>query len=184
MFKLHIFFLSHTLSNYNILIFSDASRDLYGCVIYLQHIETGKISFIHSKNRIVNKQLQSKSIPSLELHAICLGVECAIDIYKDLAGPSCMTPLNVSNIILYTDSICALHWLNSASMKLDKMNKQSTFVLNRIHSIQRMCETFPVKFNFVSGMRNPADLVTRCLSYKQLQRSCFFHGPDSTISDF
>ena len=146
--------------NYNIVVCSDASRDIYGCVLYMQHTETGNLSFVHAKNRLVNKQLHSKSMPSLELHAVNLGVECATDLYKDLSGQSCLNPISIGQILLFTDSICVLHWLNSASSKLEKMNKHSTFVMNRIESIQRLCEVFPVKFNFISGKENPADCVT------------------------
>ncbi|XP_068225202.1 uncharacterized protein [Palaemon carinicauda] len=168
---------------YNILVFSDASRDIYGCVIYLQHIDTGHLSFIHAKNRVVNKQLKNKSIPALELNAVHLSVECALDIYKDLSGPSCIKPIEIENIMAYTDSLCTLHWLNSASLKLDKLNKHSPFVLNRINNIQRLCEIYPVKFNFISGKNNPADLITRCVSYNQLHKSCIFTGPDLSLTE-
>ena len=162
--------------NYNILAFTDASRDAYGCILYLQNVETGKISFLHAKNRLVNQQLSSKSIPSLELNAIHLGVECALEIYHDLAGMSCIKPICIQKIVLLSDSICALHWLHSSSLKLEKMNKHATFVLNRIHSIEKLCEKHPVHFRFVSGKENPADMVTRCVSFKQLQNSNYFSG--------
>lgn len=162
--------------NFNIVVFTDASRDIFGCVIYLQHIETGILSFVHAKNRLINNQLHCKSMPSLELHAVHLGVECALDLYKDLCGPSCLKPISINQILLFTDSLCVLHWLNSASLKLDKMNNHSTFVMNRIHNIQRMCEVFPVRFNFISGKENPADCVTRSLSHKQLMKSNYFSG--------
>ena len=166
--------------NYNILAFSDASRDIYGCVIYIQHVESGLVSFLHAKNRLVNQQLISKSIPSLELNAIHLAIECAVDIFNDLAGPSCLKPIGVQKIIVFSDSLCALHWLQASSLKLEKMNKQSTFVLNRLTSIERLCDKHPVNFRFVSGKENPADLVTRCVSHKQLIQSNYFSGPPLT----
>ncbi|XP_068243236.1 uncharacterized protein [Palaemon carinicauda] len=162
---------------YSIVVFTDASRDIYGCVLYLLHNESNKLSFVHAKNRLVNKQLDGKSIPALELNAISLGVECTMEIFNDLSGSHCMKPLRIVNITLYTDSICALHWLNASSSKLDKMNKHTTFVRNRIHNIQRKCEMFPVTFKFVSGKANPADLVTTCVSYNQLMNSNYFSGP-------
>lgn len=58
------------------------------------------------------------------------------------------------------------------------MQKRSTFVLNRLHTIARLCETFPVRFSFVSGTENPADCITRCLSYKQLMKTNYFSGPE------
>ena len=164
--------------NYNIVVCTDASRNIYGCVLYLQHAESGNLSFVHAKKHLVNKQLHSKLMLSLELHAVNLGVECAIDLYKDLSGQSCLNPISIGQILLFTDSICVLYWLNSASLKLEKMNKHSTFFMNRIQSIQHLCEVFPVKFNFISGKENPADCVTRPLSYKQLLKSNYLTEDD------
>ena len=144
----------------------------------MQHVESGEVSFVQAKNRMVNTQLKNKSIPSLELTAIALGVETLMEVQRDLSGPSCMKPINIVEMVLYTDSLCALHWLNASSQKLDKMQKRSAFVMNRIGSIQRLCQRFSVKFGFISGKDNPADCVTRCLSYKQLQKTNYLTGPD------
>ena len=65
---------------YHIVTFTDASHDIYGCVIYLLEVGSGKLTFVSAKNRLINRQLQSKSIPSLEMTAINLGVECSIDL--------------------------------------------------------------------------------------------------------
>ena len=162
----------------HIVTFTDASHEIFGCVIYLLHVETGKLSFISAKNRLVNSQLQSKSIPSLELNAINLGVECSVEIYNDLAGSSCLCPLRVTRVILCSDSMCSLQWLNSSSVNLDKMRQCSAFVMNRIHNIQRLCENMPVNFRFISGKSNPADYVTRSTSYNILSKSCYLAGPD------
>ena len=35
-----------------------------------------------------------------------------------------------------------------------------------------------MRFRFVSGKSNPADCVTRCVSYKVLLKSTFFQGPN------
>ena len=163
---------------FKLIAFTDASHELYGTAIYLYHVESGKISFIQAKNRMVNAQLKNKSIPSLELNAVVLGVETLMELYKDISGSSCMKPINVIEMVLYTDSLCALHWLNASSQKMDKMQKRSTFVVNRIDNIQRLCQYCPVKFGFISGKINPADCVTRCLSYKQLSKTKFFSGPE------
>ena len=168
---------------YHIVTFTDASHDIYGCVIYLLDVGSGKLNFVSAKNRLINRQLQNKSIPSLEMTAINLGVECSLELYKDLSGSACLSPLKISKIRLYSDSLCALHWLASSSLHLEKMNNCSTFVLNRIHSIQKLCETFPVQFGFVAGKENPADLVTRSVSYNILQKSCFLSGPDLNKND-
>ena len=135
-----------------------------------------------ARNRIVNNQLELKSIPSLEFNAISLGVETLMEIFRDLSGSGRLHPINITELHLYTESVCCLHWLNSYSGKLDKMQKQSVFVMNRLKSIDSLCEGFPVRFRFVSGKHNPAACVTRCISYKVLLKSTFFQGPN--LEDF
>ena len=170
---------------YKLYAYTDASHVLYGCVIYILHVETGKLSFLSAKNRMVNAQLKRKSVPSLELNAIVLGVENLMEVYKDLAGPQCLKPITISELRLYTDSLCCLHWLHLEVEKLDKLQKRTAFVRNRLQSIQKLCEIKPVTFNFISGNSNPADCVTRCLSYKLLQKSNFFTGPiPSELAEF
>ena len=94
---------------FRLISFTDASHDFYGTVLYLQHVETGKVSFIQAKNRMINTQLKSKSIPSLKLNAINLGVECLMELHRDLAGPLCLKPINIVEMLLFTDSACSLH---------------------------------------------------------------------------
>ena len=163
---------------YNLLAFADASHALFGIVVYLQEIGTGKLHFVCAKNRIINSQLKLKSIPSLELNSVTLAVEALTDLYKELSGSSCVTPIDIERLAVFTDSTCSLHWLNASAIKLEKMKKHSTFVLNRINLIQKYCETHPISFNFIPGKFNPADCTTRCLSHKQLMKSNFLSGPD------
>ena len=49
--------------------------------------------------------------------------------------------------------------------------------MNRLQNIQRLSECFPIKFDFISGINNPADCITRMTSYKQLMKSTYFKGP-------
>ena len=164
--------------NYKLLVFTDASHVLYGSVTYLYNEDTQTLSFVSAINRMVNHQLSKKSIPALELNAIMLGVEAVLGIYQDLTSPACTVPIKVNEICLFTDSSCCLHWLNSAVNKLDKLTKLSVFVRNRLKNIQDMCDKSPIRFKFIEGERNPADAVTRCLSYRQLQKSNFLFGPN------
>ena len=68
--------------NFRLVAFTDASQVLYGTVIFIQHIKSGKLNFIQAKNRMVNTQLKTKSIPSLEMNAISLGVETLMEIQR------------------------------------------------------------------------------------------------------
>ncbi|XP_068207392.1 uncharacterized protein [Palaemon carinicauda] len=96
---------------YRLLAFSDSSKQMFGVVIYIQNIPTGKVSFVFAKNRIVNKQMESKSMPSLELQGITLAVEEITSLYEELSGISCTMPIKISELIVYSDSFVALSWV-------------------------------------------------------------------------
>ena len=72
--------------NYQLCAFTDASKTCYGVVVYAKNLNSNQISFLTAKNRIVNKQLELKSIPSLELHAIALGVETLKELKNGIIG--------------------------------------------------------------------------------------------------
>ena len=75
-------FLGERKDNYKIIAFTDSSRLIYGCVVFIMNQNTNQVSFLLAKNRIMNKQLEAKSIPSLEFHAISFGTEVLVDTYK------------------------------------------------------------------------------------------------------
>ena len=164
--------------SYNLVVCTDASKTMYGAVLYLQNCGDKSLSFVAAKNRIVNKQLESKSVPCLEFHAISLGVEMLFDYLEELSGDKCVTPIKIGTLTLCSDSAISLHWLNSACHKLDKLQKLTPFVKNRLNKITKYCEKKPVNFKFISGTKNPADCISRCLSHKQLTRSNYISGPD------
>lgn len=166
---------------YELVVFVDASKHIYAAVAYLRNLHSNKLNFVQAKNRLVNRTLELKSIPSLELQAIVLGVELLNDLRKELAGSKCLFPINISGMKLFTDSSICLHWLNSYSYKLDKMKNKAVFVMNRLDKIVRLCASFPVTFSFIGTEGNPADCATRALSSKQLQRSNYLSGPDVKI---
>ncbi|XP_064098227.1 uncharacterized protein LOC135209499 [Macrobrachium nipponense] len=166
---------------YKLIAFTDASRSLYGVVVFICHIETNRCCFLQAKNRMVNTHLKNKSIPSLELNAVLFGVESLMELHRDLTGGVCMKPVNISELLLYTDSICSLHWLDSCVSKMEKMQRLGVFTTNRLNAIQRLCEKYPVKFCFVSGKENPADSNTRPFSYRSLMKTNFLIGPDSNF---
>lgn len=162
---------------YSLIAFTDASKSIYGAVIYLKHQETGIVSFLTAKSRVVNKQLETKTIPTLEFQAMCLGVETLLEIYQDLAGPSAVVPIKITNLELFSDSMVCLHWLNSYVHNYDKMHKRSVFVMNRLRAIDKMCQVHPVNFNYIEGHENPADNISRPVSYKKLANTNYFDGP-------
>ena len=162
---------------YELIVFTDASKQIYGAVCYLRNMKTNKVSFLTAKNRLVNKQLELKTVPTLELQAVTLGVEMVADLQLELSGPNCVIPLEIRKRSLYTDSSIVIHWLQSQAVNYDKMQKKSVFVRNRLEYIERQCLKNSVSFGFVATEQNPADCITRCLSPTMLKRSCYHCGP-------
>lgn len=165
-------------SSYKLIAFTDASRDLFGTVVFIQDLATRNVNFLLSKNRVVGKNLKNKSIPSLELNALSLGVEAVFDVKHELCSDKLCNPIKVAEMQIYTDSMISLNWLDGITNKLSKkQNKLSVFVRNRLFQIQKACEEYPVTFSFIAGEQNPADQVTRIVSSKQLNKSNFYSGP-------
>ncbi|XP_066981068.1 uncharacterized protein [Macrobrachium rosenbergii] len=163
---------------YKLEAYVDASKRVYGVVVYLCNMRSGERSFVLAKNRLIGSKLHEKSIPSLELQAICLGTEVLLDTYNELSGTQCLVPIKIVDLGLFSDSFVALSWLKSFSHKFDKMQKRSVFVMNKLNHITKLCEGRSVGFSFVSGMDNPADKITRCLSFKSLMKSNYHKGPN------
>ena len=163
--------------SYKLLAFTDASKSIYGAVTYIKNTRTNEVSFLCARNRLVNAQLVMKTIPTLELQAVTLGVETLSKLREELMGSDCVIPINIVELQLFTDSTITLHWINSHYHKHDKMQKRSVFVMNRLAYIGEQCQIFPIKFSFVATGSNPADCMTRCLSHRQLTRSCYMTAP-------
>jgi hypothetical protein len=167
---------------YELVIFTDSSKDLYGVVLYLINLKTMRSSYLLSKNRVVGKNLEGKSIPSLELCAVLLGVETLLKTRDEISNTDLLNAINVVNLVLYTDSMIALNWLDGITNKLSKsQNKLSVFVRNRLFKIQNLCNDKAVTFKFIAGVENPADQVTRAVSFKQLHKTNFYSGPEFLI---
>ena len=164
-------------AQYKIICFSDSSKQIYGCVVYLQNLETKEVYFMLAKNRIVNKSQELRSIPSLELAAMSLGMETLSDVKKELSGEQCIFPINIAACTLYCDSLVCLNWLNAYANKLEKLNNASIFVKNRLDKICKYCANCPTEFRFVDGVQNPADFITRSVSSKILKKSNYISGP-------
>ena len=164
--------------SYTLQCYTDASKQMTGCVLYLKNNTTGKISFLQAKNRMVGNTTEGKTIPKLELHAIMLGVEVITDIMSELTGENASIPIDIDKLYVFSDSAVALSWLDSYVNKLSKMQQCNTFVMNRLDKIVSMCEKHPIKFAFIAGLENPADQITRPTSYKQLMNSNYLKGLD------
>jgi len=164
--------------HYKLICFTDASKLMYGSVIYIQSLTTKTVSFIMATNHVVGTKLQGKSIPCLELQAAVCGLETLVDVYRELTNPKLFNRVNIDELNVYCDSMVVLNWIDSFSNKLDKsQNKLNIFVRNRLDKIDKICESQKVDFLFVAGEENPADFTSRLVSYKILIKSNFYTGP-------
>ncbi|GFT98733.1 integrase catalytic domain-containing protein [Trichonephila clavipes] len=121
--------------------FADASEAAYGAVVYLQcflHNGVAKVSILASKSRVA--PIRVISIPRLEL--------CACVLLAQLVT----LRLNISDIVLHTDSTIALAWLNTPA------NRLKTFVANRVAKVQELTEGF--QWNHVPSVLNPVPCVS------------------------
>ena len=166
-------------ANYKLVAFSDSSAQIYGTVIYLKDLDSDKGQFLMAKNRFCNKALSKKTIPELELQSVVFGMETLQEVREELSGPHCVNPVNILQMELFSDSALNLHRVQSSTQKFAKMNKQSVFVKNRLEKISNLGDKFPVSFGFCAGVENPADAITRPLSYNQLVKSNYLSGPEN-----
>ena len=124
---------------YSLIIFTDASQSVCGGVVYLMNVDENIISFCGAYSKLLCENLKKKSIPCLELLGIVWGLQYVFDKYEALTSNDVIQPICISSIVLYTDSTCCLHWLESYSYKFDKMNDKSTFVKNKLRQIDDLC---------------------------------------------
>ena len=164
-------------SSYDLVAFCDSSALIYGVVLYIVDRETKNVSFVLSKNRVINSSLAKKSIPSLECQGLCFAVETIIDVKNELCGQQCVLPININRLYIYTDSMVALSWVKSYFRSFDKMQKRSIFVQNRLKNIAEVLRDDAVTVRFIEGHDNPADCVTRPFSYNKLSKTNYFTGP-------
>ncbi len=162
---------------YDMYIFADASKSFLGFCSYLKNIDSDKVSFLVANNRLLDRVDRSRSIPTLELFALEYSVQKGLEVYKEMTN-SVAFPINISKIRLFSDNTVALSWINKSENMLDKMQKRTVVVNNRINHVVSMCkEIHTVEFSHIGTHFNSADFLTRELSPKRLANTSFITGP-------
>ena len=149
-------------TEYELLVFCDASKYAYVAVVYLrQEIreKSCKVDLIFSKTRLVpNKQI---TIPRLELLAATIGVRCIKFVQKELK-------IELSQKHIWVDSQCVINWINSK-------RTLGTFVENRVKEIR---QDKHLKVHYISTTENPADIASRGMRSHELKdNKLWWHGP-------
>jgi Pao retrotransposon peptidase len=153
-------------------VFCDASRRAYGAVAYLVH--QGEASFVESKGRITPIKSQQKeedrelSIPESKLMAAYLGVLIATNIIAALE------PLGIKlRVYLWSDSQIVHHWISKEE------GHPRQFFTNRVKKIRDFNRTQAATWKYVPSVENPADILSRGASFKELKASKLWkEGPN------
>ena len=148
-----------------LLLFCDASKEAYGFAAYGTDYETCT-KLVFSKVKVV--PLKTKTVPTLELLAMYLAIKC-IDAL--LSGLKC-----INSIIVVSDSQVALDWVVDKRVK----SKTNNFASNRVKDITLMRSNLlqdyniDILFRYVPTDLNPADLLTRGITFKQFKSKLQF----------
>ena len=146
--------------------FSDASAEGYGTCVYVRSIyESGEISvkLLASKSRVA--PLKTETIPRLELLGNLL-LSRLITAVKNALNKC----VKFDQVYLWTDSKVTLAWIKSPT------KEYKTFVENRLKEIRK--NTDMNNWFYCPTSENPADLMTRMKSTKQLiQNQLWWEGP-------
>ncbi len=148
----------------NLHVFSDASDNAIGSVIYLQCVSnsgTSSVSFVHGSSRVAPKG--ATSIPRLELCAAVEAVLYAQQILRDLTTPP-------SSVSYYTDSQVVLGYIRNEEKRF------SRYVSHRVGVIHRASD--PSQWHYIETGSNPADVATRSHDPISLRKTSWLSGPE------
>ena len=170
-------------SNFTLIAMTDASKDAYGCVIYIKDLDSGRVSYLTARSRLVSTTSPKKTIPSLELQGLAYGVEILYDVYTELCGDRVVIPVKIRSCHLFVDSMICIHWIIKYSIDFQKLQTLSVFVKNRLRYVNEVCTKVPITFRHIAGEQNTSDFLTRSTSYKTLAKTHYYDGPPILSSD-
>ena len=142
----------------DLFVFSDASQRAFGYVVY--SLQKGDSNLIFAKVRSAPLS-KKRTLPQLELLAAKLSMEGLFTLLSSFN--------NVNNVYLGVDAQVVLSWLTSP------INTKQVYTSNRIKDTLKLFSDIKDKFQikvqlkYVPTNCNPADLLTRGLSFQQFQ---------------
>ena len=152
-------------------VFADASTQAYGATLYLvtpksTAFPNGEVRLLKAKGKIVpvDKHPNEDTMPRWELASILIASNIVAFVVD------AVSQLREKEVYIWNDSKAALSWCSQVEIK-------STFVHNRVISIRERCSTATI--NYVPSAENPADILTRDISAKDLhQCRLWWRGPE------
>lgn len=155
-------------TRFELIGFSDASKEAYGICVYVKSIDDSENSttrLIYSKSRVA--PVEETSIPRLELEAAVLLAENISFLIKSV-------DLKFERVRLYSDSKVVLAWLKTEIYKLQ------LYVANRVRSIKKVSGQYD--WSYVNTKNNPADIVSRGINVKKLINCrLWWEGPSELV---
>ncbi|XP_045773302.1 uncharacterized protein LOC123872805 [Maniola jurtina] len=150
----------------NIVAFSDASLNGYGCVIYI-HVTDAlgniRVNLLCSKSKVSPTKVTT--LARLELCAALL-MSKLVKIVRDTYS----SRIPIEGIYAFSDSTVALSWIKSSP------HRWNTFVSNRVAQCQEYLN--PQHFYHVAGIENPSDCLSRGVLPSQLiSHPLWWNGP-------
>ena len=100
-------------------VFTDASKEAYGCVFYVVQNEQRHLFF----SKVKASPLKERTLPTLELLAVQLAPKCFLTIFN----VGLMKDVSFSDINFFVDSQVVLSWILTC-----KGPKKNIFVNNRL----------------------------------------------------
>lgn len=165
---------------YGMHVFCDSSKDAFGFVTY-GCTDQNESSMLYAKAKVapVNNR-GSYSIPTLEFLSVILALKCLATVLNAYNN------IHFKFVNICVDSQVVLNWMLTKETKL-----KSKYVKNRIRDflslIDEVKNTFkiPMHFSYVNTLKNPADLVSRGVTFKKFNEIIKFwlNGPDFLSND-
>ena len=84
-------------------VFTDASKEVYGCAFYVVQDDQRHLFF----SKVKASPLKERILPTLELLAVQLALKCFVTIFND----GLMKDVTFSDINLFVDSQVVLSWV-------------------------------------------------------------------------
>ena len=143
--------------------FVDASLKAYGAVVFL--CNNTNSSFVMAKARVA--PLKNITLPRLELMGALVGARLCSFVLNSLSD------LHLRQVFMWSDSQITLHWIFSEK-------KLPIFIANRVQEIRNLLPN--ATWQYCPTEYNPADLVTRGISFQELCNSDLWKQAPSWIT--
>ena len=166
---------------YGLHIFCDSSTEAYGFVMYACN-EENKGSFLFAKSKLAPlRKGNEHSVPTLELMGVVLALKCLPTLLESYNN------IQFQFINICVDAQVVLNWIITKEPKV-----KSKFLRNRIletNSLESEISNkfnIPISYHYVHTEQNPADLLTRGITYGKFLsvRDFWLKGPEWLTNNF